>query len=168
MQTIQKTAVFSQIKFHLLGLFFLAVTPVWADSNASYPPNPYETQGGKKAPTFSDANAQAIYWLNLIDQQQYSATWLEAGGLLRDAVTQSQWAAGIGAVRTPLGTRRSRKVASHSYATELPFGTKGNFIIIEYDTQYAKLTQGVERITLMTEGPYAQWKVVAYDIQRRS
>jgi len=151
----------------LLLLFLCFLPPLLADTHAGYPPNPQETEGGKRAPTFSDANAQAIYWINLIDQQQYSSSWLAAGGLLRDVITQDQWAAAMQAVRRPLGTVSSRKVSSHQTAKNLPYGTKGNFMIIKYETNYSRKPNSIETITLMTEGRLGQWKVISYQIGKR-
>jgi len=154
------------MKTLLVTLFFL-LTPLFADTSAAYPPNPYETKGGRRAPAFSKANAQAIYWINLIDQYQYGATWLEAGILVKDVTTQKQWAAAMKETRSGLGVVHSRKVSSHQSATSLPGGTKGNFMIIKYATNYANKPSMVETITLMTEGRLGQWKVVAYKISKR-
>lgn len=150
----------------LLSLSLYCTSPLLADSSASLPPNPYDTSGGMVAPAFSQANAQAIYWVNLLDQQQYGATWLEAGGLLRDIITQNQWAAGMQSIRQSLGPVMSRRVVSHSTTKQLPYGTKGNFIILKYDTQYQSFPRAIETVILMTEGPLVQWKVIHYSIKK--
>lgn len=147
-------------------LLLLSV-PLFADTSAAYPPNPYETQGGKRAPTFSDANAQAIYWINLIDQQQYSASWLECGGIVHDITTQVQWAAGMREERLGFGTVSSRKVSSHQTATRLPGGTRGNFMIIKYETNFSRRPYQIETVTLMTEGRLGLWKVISYRVGSR-
>jgi len=154
------------MKTLLVILLFLS-TPLFADTSAAYPPNPYETKGGKRAPTFSEANAQAIYWINLIDQHQFAASWLEASGLVKDITTRKQWAAAMKETRSELGTVNARKVSSHQTAKELPGGTKGNFMIIKYETSYSRKPNMVETITLMTEGRLGLWKVVSYKIGNR-
>lgn len=154
------------MKILFLSLFFL-FSPLLADSTPAFPPNPFETEGGRRAPAFSEANAQAIYWINLIDQFQFGATWLEASGLVRDVTTQEQWAAAMQQTRQGLGPVTSRRVASHTTVEVLPNGTRGNFMIIHYDTNYSQRPNMVETITLMTEGMLSQWKVVAYRIARR-
>lgn len=151
------------MKTPLILLLFL-ISPLFADTSAAYPPNPYETQGGKRAPTFSSANAQSIYWINLIDQQQYSASWLEAAGIVHDITTQEQWAAGMRASREGFGFVSSRKVTSHQTAQHLPGGLRGNFMIITYETNFSKKPYQVEHVTLMTEGRLGLWKVVSYRI----
>ena len=151
------------MKTLLLAILFLT-PPLLADTSAAFPPNPHETQGGKRAPTFSKANAQAIYWINLIDQHQFGPSWLEASSLVQDITTRQQWAAAMKETRLNLGVVSSRKVSSHQTATTLPGGTKGNFMIIKYETNYSRKPNMVETITLMTQGQLSQWKVVSYKI----
>lgn len=150
----------------LLAAALSLTCPLLADSDASYPPNPYDTSGGMVAPAFSQANAQAIYWVNLLDQFQYGATWLEASGLLRDVITQDQWAAAMQARRQSLGPVVSRKIATHMATNQLPYGTKGNFIILTYNTQYQMFSNAVETVILMMEGPLLKWKVAGYSISK--
>ena len=114
------------------------MAPLLADSSAAYPPNPYEFAGGKRAPTFSEANAAAIHFLSIVDNQVYAGAWLEAGGLLHDVVPQQVWTAGMRVVRQGLGIVRARKVASHRAVHVLPGGTQGEFMIITYQTQFGQ------------------------------
>lgn len=142
----------------------LLISPLFADSDAAYPPNPYDTAGGKRSPAFSEANAQAMHFINLIDQQQYGGSWLEAGALMQDVITQEQWRGAMDSTRTALGPVYARKVGSHQTAKTLPGGTKGNFMIIKYETQFAQKANASETITLMTEGKLGLWKVIAYRV----
>ncbi|MCC5831776.1 MAG: DUF4019 domain-containing protein [Chlamydiales bacterium] len=148
-------------------LLVLLASPLLGDTSAAFPPNPYETEGGRRAPTFSAANAQAIYWITLIDQHQYAASWLEAAGIVQDIITQDQWAAGMRASREGFGGVRSRKVTSHQTATNLPGGLRGNFMIIKYQTNFSRKPFQVETITLMTEGRLGLWKVISYRVGSR-
>ncbi len=146
--------------------FLFLFSPLFADMNAAYPPNPFDAEG-KTSPAFSQANAQAIYWINLIDQQQFGASWLEAGSLVKDVTTQKQWAAAMAETRSSLGPVTSRKVATHRIIDVLPGGTLGNFMIITYETNYSRQPNMVETVTLMSEGRLGQWKVISYNISRR-
>ncbi len=154
------------MKTFFLAFLFLS-SPLLADSSPAYPPNPFDNQGGKTSPAFSAANAQAIYWINLIDQHQYGASWGEASGLVKDVTTREQWAAGMKAIRTGLGVVTSRKVTAHQAVTGLEYGTKGNFMIIKYATNYQRKQNMTETIVLMTEGKLGLWKVVSYKISSR-
>lgn len=153
------------MRFLLFFALFLPTT-LLADSSASFPPNPYDLRGGNAAPAVADANAKAIYWINLVDQHQYGATWLEASTLVQDVTTQEQWAMAMEGLRSELGTANARKVTAHEISYSLPHGTRGTFITFTFATSYAQLPDAVETITLMKEGPLGFWKVVFYDISR--
>lgn len=159
--------VFPKTRLLLFLAAGLTTGQLLADSHPGYPPNPLDTAGGKRAPAFSDANQQAIYWINLSDAAAYGATWLGAGSLLKDTVSQEQWTAAMVKTRTALGPAHSRKVESHNFAQTLPYGTRGNFVIINYDTSFERMPGAVETIILMTEGQLAEWKVISYRIKNR-
>ncbi len=165
-EKIAKQQIFKQMKTLFISLLFLGA-PLFADISSGFPPDPHETTGGKRAPTFSEANAKSVYWVTLIDQQQYGASWLEAGGLVHDTTSQDQWAAAMRETRLGFGTVNSRKVSSHQMASTLPGGTRGNFIIIKYETNFSKKPYQIETVTLMTEGRLNLWKVVSYQVGKR-
>lgn len=146
--------IFATLLFLTLPLF--AQTPL--------PPG--QEEPGRPPSTFSEANAQAIYWINLIDQFQFGATWLEAGSLVHDVVTRDQWAAAMKASRQKLGTVSSRRVSSHQRVHLLPGGTRGDFMVIKYETNYSRSPGMVETIVLMSEGNLGLWKVVSYKIEK--
>ena len=152
------------MKSVLVLALFLTAAPLLADSSSAYPPSPYETAGGKRAPAFSDANAAAIHFLSIVDNQVYGGAWLDSGGLMQDIVPQEIWASGIHAVRIRLGNVRARKVASHHPAHALPGGTQGEFMIITYQTQFAQKPNAVETVILMMHPPLGLWKVISYSI----
>jgi len=129
-------------------------------------PNPQDNAGGFSSPNVSQANAQAIYWINLIDQHQYWASWLAAGGLLQDVVTQKQWNAAMSTLRTPLGPVTSRKLVYSQATRELRHGTLGNFMVLQFNTNYVRMTNAVETVVLTTEGPLALWRVISYNIAK--
>lgn len=152
------------MKYALILASILMVAPLLADSSAAYPPNPYEFAGGMRAPTFSEANAAAIHFLSIVDNQVYAGAWLEAGGLMHDVVPQPVWTAGMRVVRQGLGNVRTRKVASHRSVQALPGGTQGEFMIITYQTQFAQKPNSIETVVLMMHPPLGLWKVISYSI----
>lgn len=143
------------------------------------PPAPVEGSAGRgqkvglantpgenpKQKSESEANQQAIYWLKLIDGGQYPASWLACGGLLRDVVSQDQWSYAMQMQRRNLGNVQSRKVTSKQAIKQLPYGTRGNFMEISYDTSFGQKPNATEVVTLITEGRLNQWKVVSYIIK---
>lgn len=82
-------------------------------------------------------------------------------------ITQNQWASAMKAMRSGLGPVTSRKVTSHYTTEALPHGTRGNFMIIKYETNYNRRAGMTEITTLMTEGKLSQWKVINYQIQKK-
>lgn len=166
-------------------------------------PNPFdpdEVSRDRRGSSYTAANAQAIYWLNLVDQAQYGASWLEAGSLLKDLVTQEQWAGAMGATRGDDGvtcqgqentiqgtvirgngnrngranaTRNSwgyvtsRKASSHQLIQRLPNGSRGNFMVIKYKTNFSEKYGAVETVILASEGPLKLWKVISYKVGRQ-
>lgn len=157
------------MKTLFIGLIFLPVSlfatwPTGINTQVN-PQNPYQVS--KTAPPFSEANARAIYWINLIDQQQYSASWQEASGLVQDVTSQEQWAAGMEATRKGFGSVNSRKLTSHQATDSLPGGTRGHFLIIKYETNFSRKPGQIETVTMMTEGSLNLWKVVSYRVGSR-
>ncbi|MFN0065550.1 MAG: DUF4019 domain-containing protein [Chlamydiales bacterium] len=113
---------------------------------------------------FTAANAQATYWLGLIDQQAYPTSWVQAGGLLQDIISRDIWAAAMKEMRQELGNKLSRKVSSHQSLSQLTHGTRGTFIQIKYNSSYSNRANVQEQIILMTSGKSGQWKVISYSI----
>jgi hypothetical protein len=148
----------------LLLALALYITPILADSSAAYPPNPYEFLGGKKSPMFSEANAAAIHFISIVDNQIYGGAWVEAGGLMQDIVPQQVWTAGMRVVRQGLGVVRARKVASHRHLHVLPGGTQGEFMVITYQTQFAMKPNSIETVILIMQPPLGLWKVISYTV----
>lgn len=171
-------------------IFFLSLTPLFAqmplpvvrppvynhpnttppDTNlppAPNPPNPYDpygTRDSRPGSPFSEANAAAIHFLNIVDNHVWDGAWLDAGGILHDVVPQRVWAAGMRATRMHLGTVRARTVAGHQRAKSLPGGLAGDFMIIHYDTQFSYMPNAVETVTLMMHAPLGIWKVICYNV----
>ena len=154
-------------KFFIPSLTILLNLTAYGDSVANSPPDPWEDQGGKRAPAFSSANAEAIYYLSIVDNQAYASSWGEMGSLLRDLIPRKQWVGAMKATRLSLGSVRTRRVASHASSTVLKEGTRGEFMTIKYDTQFSQKTQAVETVILMRDGKLGLWKVISYTIGRR-
>jgi hypothetical protein len=155
------------MKFLPILTLLLPYASIFADTSAAHPPNPYEVHGGRRAPTFSEANAAAIHFLNIVDNYVFGGAWLEMAGLVHDIVPQNVWADGMQAARVPLGTVHARRVTTHHPATALPHGTKGNFMVINYATQFAKKPNSIETVTLIMVEPIGEWRVVSYIVGNR-
>lgn len=150
---------------------------------ATYPQSGYNQTDNQKDNTgvdsrttgsdFSAAKAQAIYWLGLLDQKAYGASYMQAGGFLQDIMSSNIWIAAMKSVRGDLGNNTSRKVANHSSLNRLPHGTTGTFMQIIFNSGFSSKSSVKEKVILMAEARKGQqgsnskgdWKVISYSIE---
>src|SRR5215471_12665061 len=67
----------------------------------------------------------ALAWVAEVDAGQYEASWNDAAGPFRAAVTKDKWSAVVDAVRKPLGKLGVRKLLSERYTESLPNAPAG-------------------------------------------
>jgi hypothetical protein len=102
-------------------------------------------------------------WLSLVDEGKYSESWDQAAGYFRNAVTKDQWVASLKAVRTPLGKIVSRKVKSKTYTRTLPGAPDGEYVVIQYETQFENKKSATETVTPLLDKD-GKWRVSGYYI----
>lgn len=102
-------------------------------------------------------------WLVLVDAGDYAASWTQGAAAFRGAVTQSQWSEAMGAVRAPFGAVKSRKLVSAQPTRQLPGAPAGEYVVIQYQTEFAART-GTETVIPMREAG-GGWKVSSYFIK---
>ena len=110
------------------------------------------------------AQAKAEAWLKLVDEAKYDASWDQAAGFFKRAVTKEQWRQAAAVAREPLGKVRSRTLKSHQHATTLPGAPDGSYVVIQYDTTFEKKSAAVETIT-PTLDPDGTWRVSGYYVR---
>ncbi len=110
------------------------------------------------------AVASAGDWLSLVDQGKYSESWDQAAEYFRNAVTKEQWSASLKAVRSPLGKCVSRKVKGKQYMRTLPGTPDGEYVVIQYETQFENKKSAIETVTPMLDKD-GKWKVSGYFIK---
>jgi hypothetical protein len=103
-------------------------------------------------------------WLRLIDEGKYRESWEQSAGFFRDKITADGWAKMVGPVREPLGKVTSRKFKAAQYATRLPGAPAGQYVVIQYDTDYANKAGAVETVTPMLDKD-GKWRVSGYYIR---
>lgn len=112
----------------------------------------------------TEALAAADRWLALIDRGDAEASWAAAAKLLQGAVDQEKWAESLRRAQSPIGRARSRDVRSVRYATELPGAPDGEYVVVEYGTEFERKRNGTEQLTLMKE-PDGEWRVAGYYVR---
>jgi hypothetical protein len=109
------------------------------------------------------ATSAADSWLTLVDAGQYRQSWDSAASIFKQHVSAQAWESQVGAVRKPLGSVLSRKVASATYATSLPGAPDGEYVVIRYNTSFENKKSATETVTPMNDN--GQWRVSGYFIR---
>ena len=110
------------------------------------------------------AVAAAETWLALIDSQSYGESWDTAAVLFKDAVPKEQWITIMKSGQAPMGKTLSRKVASKSYLTAVPNAPAGQYVVIEFKTDFENKKGAIETVTPMLDKDGA-WHVSGYYIR---
>ncbi len=110
------------------------------------------------------AQSAATQWLAQSDAGQYGASWDQAAKVFQAAITKAQWEKAVQTVRAPLGAVKSRKLKSAQYTKSLPGAPDGEYVIVQFDTQFENKASAVEKITPMKDKD-GVWRVSGYYIQ---
>ena len=110
------------------------------------------------------AQRAAQLWLASADAGAYDKTWDEAAAIFQQAVTKADWKTAVTAVRAPLGNLKSRALSSATYADDLPGAPKGDYVVIQYASEFANGGKVVETVTPML-APDGTWKVAGYYVK---
>ena len=110
------------------------------------------------------AIASAQSWLEIVDAEKYAESWGEAAELFKSAISEAKWAESIKVVRRPLGKVISRKLDSQKYMTSLPGAPDGEYVVIQYKTEFEHKKAAIETITPMLDND-GNWRVSGYYIK---
>jgi hypothetical protein len=110
------------------------------------------------------ADRSARSWLALIDQGDYGKSWEEASSIFKSKLSKADWEGALGQVRAPLGPAGDRTLTSSIYRTDLPNAPQGEYVILQYKTEFAGKGSFIETITPMfdTDG---KWRVSGYFVK---
>jgi uncharacterized protein DUF4019 len=122
------------------------------------------TAGASDQTAVDEGTKAADRWLKLVDAGDYKQSWDTASSLLKNAVTEDQWAQQVGTARKPLGALVSRKLKSTQYATSLPGAPDGKYVVIQYESVFQNKSAAVETVTPMLDQD-GQWRVSGYFIR---
>ena len=110
-----------------------------------------------------DADQAAGKWLALVDGLQYQDSWQQAATLFKQQVSVAQWRQSISAARKPFGSMISRKLISATYTTSLPGAPDGEYVVLQYRTEFRHKKQAIETVTPMLEN--GRWRVSGYYVR---
>ena len=111
-----------------------------------------------------NAQAAAKSWLALTDAGEYSKSWEKAAGLFQAAVSKASWQIAVQAARSPLGSLKSRTFKSAKFTRSLPGAPDGEYVIIQYESQFEHKAGAIETVTPLREKD-GTWKVSGYFVK---
>jgi formylglycine-generating enzyme len=109
----------------------------------------------------AEARGVAEEWLKLVDGGKYAESWEGMAELAQKAMKQADWRKSLETFRTPLGKVVGRKLKSAEYAMSLPGAPDGEYVVLQYETEFEHKKAAVETITPMKEKD-GKWKVSGY------
>lgn len=112
----------------------------------------------------TEAMAAAERWLALVDRGDAEASWAAAAKLLQSAVGEEAWTQSLRGVQGMLGRPRARDVTAVRYATELPGAPDGEYVVLEYTTEFERKRAGEERVVMMKEAD-GEWRAAGYHVR---
>jgi hypothetical protein len=110
------------------------------------------------------AEKAARSWLALVDRGEYGQSWEQAASFFKSKVTKAGWESAAEQVRAPLGAVGNRTLAGSVYRTDLPGAPSGEYVVIQYKTEFANGESAVETITPMLDSD-GQWRVSGYFVK---
>jgi len=120
---------------------------------------PYANEVAEKA-----AIKAAGAWLSLVDEGNFAESWNQAAGFFKNAVTKEQWLNSMKTFRVPLGKMVARKLKSKQYTKTLPGAPDGEYVVIQYETQFENKKSAIETVTPMLD-KHGKWRVSGYYIK---
>lgn len=103
-------------------------------------------------------------WLAVVDGGNYGQSWKDAAAYFKVNVPQAKWEEALKGVRGPLGKVISRTVKSKTYATSVPGGPDGEYVVIQFTTSFEKKKSAIETVTPSLEKD-GKWRVSGYFVQ---
>ena len=111
-----------------------------------------------------EAERAAREWLALADAGDAAGTWSASASLFQRAVPADVWTRSLEAARAPLGAVVGRALRAGRAVTELPGAPDGDYVVLEFDSEFEHKRTAVETVTPMREGD-GRWRVSGYFIR---
>jgi Protein of unknown function (DUF4019) len=103
-------------------------------------------------------------WIKKIDDGRYLECWVTASSQFQKSITSTDWVAGMGRARSPLGACKERRLSSVAPQSEVPDTNgkmlHGEFVVAQFKSSFANLDSAVEMVTFEKEG--GVWKASGY------
>ena len=121
------------------------------------------SQAGTPTPQEA-ARAATEPWLALVDAGKSAESWQKLDPAFAKRVGKKKWAASISEIRGRTGKLVSRKFKSAEYTKELPGAPEGEYVVLEFETVFARKDAATEKVTLIL-GRDLNWRVAGYAVK---
>ena len=114
--------------------------------------------------SFETAAAEAaVVWLEYVDSGNYAESWDHTSEFFQKVMPREQWEKAVAPLRESLGPVVSRQLKSAEFHRSLPVAPDGEYVVLQFETQFEKKAKAIETVTpkLETDGA---WKVSGYYI----
>jgi len=116
------------------------------------------------ADAITQAQSAAARWVALADAGQFAASWDQAAQPFQSAISKPNWERAMQAARDPLGAVKSRTLKSVEFTKSLPGAPDGDYVVVQFDTQFENKAKAVETVTPMKD-KQGVWRVSGYFIK---
>ncbi len=112
----------------------------------------------------TEAKISSENWLKLIDNKEYAESWSQAATIFKSTVSQEDWVSTISNLKLQFGKTISRKLLLLNYTTTLPGAPEGEYVVIQFKTNFELRSNAIETIVPMKEKD-GKWRVSGYFIK---
>jgi hypothetical protein len=168
-QTMHRSCFYlSHAAAYFLAACLLSSSAVRAQQPAS-PAPPAQQQNQQSAapdPHASEEQAaqrQALGFLGYLDADRFADSYAYTSGLLRAKAAQPTFVQDLQRDRSPLGAKQSRKLLDATYSTSLQGQPIGQYVVLQYSSDFANKKQTVETVVLAFEKGY--WRVAGWFVK---
>lgn len=110
------------------------------------------------------AERAAQSWLALVDRGDYGQSWESAAAFFKSKITKADWESALKQVRAPLGAAGTRRLLGSMLQTDLPGAPPGQYVVIQYKTEFTGKTYMIETITPMLDHD-GTWRISGYFVK---
>jgi hypothetical protein len=110
------------------------------------------------------AEAAAAVWLKLVANGKYAESWDTGSALFHKSITKEGWIALLKGGLPVFGDVVTRKLKAVSYSRTLPGAPDGEYVAMQYQTEFSNTKDAVETVTASLD-PDGSWRISGYHIK---
>nr|WP_320115017.1 DUF4019 domain-containing protein [uncultured Desulfuromonas sp.] len=112
----------------------------------------------------SAALLAAENFLQLVDSSRYAESWEVTSELFKSQISQQKWVEQLEKNRPLFGLIINRKVREQTYTKSLPGAPDGDYMVIQFSTEFTNKKSAIETVTPMLDNN-GEWRVSGYYIR---